>query len=159
MLAFGFGIAAIVLSPWLILLGRAAYRDGPEFQRNLWNAVPLWGASITGVLALIGPGTSLVGWRDLCLPAYGWSTPGVIAMGVGVAIAVTAVARMIVGRIRVGNGTEKKHSSDETSPQQPQAEGTRTSKLPLERRRVIVAYAVTYGAAVIVVIVGVGLAG
>lgn len=173
MLAFGFGIAAIVLSPWLILLGRAAYRDGPAFQRKLWNAVPLWGASITGIIALIGPGTSLAGWRDLCLPETGWNTPGVVVIALGIAVALFATVRMIIGRIRVGSGVERNERSDEKSdqstdegsydsiqqqPADPDSTKAASIKMPAEGRRVIVAYALTYGAAAILIVVGAGLA-
>lgn len=48
----GFAIALVVLSPWLVLFGRAVYRDGPAFQRWIWNTAPLWGPVTTGIFLL-----------------------------------------------------------------------------------------------------------
>ncbi|MGJ0390143.1 hypothetical protein [Microbacterium sp. CGR1] len=163
-MAFGFGIAAVALSPWLVLRARAAYREGPAFQRGLWNAVPLWGAATTGVLCMFASGGSLVEWVDRCLPETGWNAPGVVVIALGIAVALLAMVRMILGRIRVGSGVERNESgesSDESLQQQspgPDSTKTATNKMPAEWRRVIVAYALTYGAAAIVIVVGAGLA-
>lgn len=164
----GFAIALVVLSPWLVLFGRAVYRDGPAFQRWIWNTAPLWGPVTTGIFLLYGVGTTFVEWSDLCLPPQERNRVGVLFIGIGVTIALIAVARMIFGRIRVGNGTGQSDNSGDTSEsgveasyqQSPAGEAaprTRTRNMPIEQRRVIVAYVLTYAPAVIVIIVGVGL--
>ncbi|MGJ0390142.1 hypothetical protein OD997_13215 [Microbacterium sp. CGR1] len=82
-------------------------------------------------------------------------------IGIGGATALIAMARMIVGRIRVGNGARQTENSDETSTQPAHSVETapraRTRNMPVEQRRVIITYALTYAPAVIVTIVGVGL--
>lgn len=164
----GFAIALGVLSPWLVLLGRAVYRDGPALQRWIWNAAPLWGPVTTGVVLLHGVGTMFGEWSGLCLPHREWNATGVVIIGIGFAVALIAAAQMVFGRVRVGNGTRKNEDSGdtsesgvETSPRQsPADEATpraRTRNMPIEQRRVIVAYVVTYVPAAIVIIVGVGL--
>ena len=164
----GFAIALVVLSPWLVLWGRAVYRDGPAFQRWIWNHAPLWGPVTTGIFLLYGVGTTFGEWSDLCLPPREWNTVGVVIIGIGVTIALIAVARMIFGRIRLGNGIRQSgdggdtsESGVEASAEQSSADGaaprTRTRNMTIEQRRVIVAYVLTYAPAVIVIIVGVGL--
>lgn len=164
----GFAIALVVLSPWLVLWGRAVYRDGPAFQRWVWNTAPLWVLVTTGVLLLYGVGTMFGEWSGLCLPDREWNAVGVVFIGIGVTIALIAVARMIFSRIRVGNRNRQSENSGDTSesgvetrPQQSPADDaaprTRTRNMPIEQRRVIVAYVLTYAPAVIVIIVGVGL--
>lgn len=168
LLAFGAGIALVVLSPWLVLWGRAVYRDGPALQRWVWNAGPPWVLSTTGFIVLFGFGRTFAGWADLCLPGREWNAVGVLFIGIGGATALIAVARMIVGRIRVGNGARQTENSDKTNENSDEtstqpahsveaAPPARTRNMPVEQRRVIITYVLTYAAAVIVIIVGVGL--
>lgn len=162
LLGFGFGIAAIVLSSWLILLMRAVYRDDGGFRRGLANATPLWMAGFTGFVALFNLKDWLVRWVETCLPADGWSGPGTVFIGLGLAVALTAVGRLIYNRVRVGTTGEPVDTGDESSPR-PSSSGEapvakRPRNLPVERRRVIVEYATTYGAAVFVIVIGAGLA-
>lgn len=155
-------IAATVLNSWLILLMRAVYRDDGGFRRSLANATPLWVAGVTGVAALLVSGDWLLGWAEKCLPVDGWRVPGVLVVGIGVALALTAAVRLVIGRVRVGREDEPGESHDDVSGHYSSAgsepvEG-RLPKLPPERRRVIVEYALTYGVAVVVILIGVGLA-
>ncbi|MGN7949784.1 hypothetical protein ACTJKH_13640 [Microbacterium sp. 22215] len=156
------GVAATVLSSWLILLMRAVYRDGGGFQRSLANATPLWFAGVIGVAALLVSGDWLLGWVEKCLPVDGWRVPGVLVVGIGVALALTAAVRLVIGRVRVGREDEPVENHDDTCGHDSSAgsepvEG-RLPKLPPERRRVIVEYALAYGLAVVVILIGVGLA-
>lgn len=161
LLGFGMGIAATVLNSWLILLMRAVYRNDGGFRRNFANAMPLWVAGLTGVAALFVSGDWLVGWVQKCLPTDGWKVPGVVVVGIGVALALTAAVRLIVGRVRVGREKQPIENQAEiivhnSSPGLEVAEESRP-KLPPERKRVIVEYAITYVAAVLVILIGVGL--
>lgn len=162
LLGFGLGIAAIVLSSWLVLLMRAVYREDGGFRSGLANATPLWMAGFTGVVALLISADWLVGWTDRCLPADGWSGLGAVFIGLGLAVAVTAVGRLIYNRVRVGTTGEPVGRGDESSSQ-PSSSGEvpvakRPRNLPVERRRVIVEYAITYGVAVLVIVIGARLA-
>ncbi|MFK3676205.1 hypothetical protein ACI2IP_00655 [Microbacterium sp. NPDC090218] len=160
--AFGFGIVAVVLSSWLVLLMRAVYRDDKTLRRDLMNAAPLWMVGFTGFIVLIASGISLIEWADSCLPADGWSGLGAVFIGLGLAVAVTAVGRLIYNRVRVGTTGEPVARGDESSSQPSSSGETPVAKrprtLPLERRRVIVEYVITYGAAVLVIVIGAGLA-
>lgn len=162
LLGFGMGIAATVLSSWLILLMRAVYRDGGGVQRSLANATPLWFAGVTGVAALFASGDWLLGWAEKCLPVDGWRVPGVLVVGIGVALALTAAVRLVIGRVRVGHEDEPGENHDDISGHDSSAGSepveARLPNLPPERRRVIVEYALTYGVAVVVILIGVGLA-
>ncbi|KAA0960320.1 hypothetical protein FQ142_15965 [Microbacterium sp. ANT_H45B] len=164
----GFAIALGVLSPWLVLLGRAVYRDGPALQRWIWNAAPLWGPVTTGVVLLHGVGTMFGEWSGLCLPHREWNATGVVIIGIGFAVALIAAAQMVFGRVRVGDRTRKNENSGDTSesgvetsprrsPADEVAPPARRRNMPIEQRRVIVAYVLTYVPAAIVIIVGVGL--
>lgn len=160
--AVGIGFAAIVLSSWVVMLMREAYRDDGGFRASLMTSAPLWMAGLTGAVALYHAGTWLVGWAQACLPAGGWRPAGAVIVGIGFTIAVTAAVRLVVGRLRVGKAVEPMENGDETSLA-PSSTGQgdpvrRRPKLPPERRRVIVEYALTHGAAVIVILIGVGLA-
>lgn len=160
--AYGLGIALIVLSAWLVLLMRAVYREDGGFRRALVNAAPLWVLVPAGVGLLYNSGNSLLGWADRCLPTAWWSTAGGSFIGIGLFLALTAVGRLIFGRIRARTTRESIEVGAETSLQQsPRGEATaeeRPPNLPPERRRVIVEYVLTYGAAVLVILVGVGFA-
>ncbi|WP_372968038.1 hypothetical protein [Microbacterium sp.] len=155
------GIAATVLNSWLILLMRAVYRDDGGFRRSLANAMPLWVAGVAGVAALLVSGNWLLGWAQKCLPDDDWKVPGVLVVATGVALALTAAVRLIVGRVRVGREDEALENYDDISGQHsstsPETVEERLPKLPPERRRVIVEYVLTYGVAVAVILVGVGL--
>lgn len=164
----GFAIALGVLSPWLVLLGRAVYRDGPALPRWIWNAAPLWGPVTTGVASLYAVGTLFGEWAGLCLPDREWNATGVVIIGIGFTVALIAVTRMIFGRLRVGDGTRKNENSGDTSesgvetsprrsPADEVAPPARRRNMPIEQRRVIVAYVLTYVPAAIVITVGVGL--
>lgn len=159
--AFGFGLAAIVLSSWLVLLMRAVYREDSGFRGGLANATPLWVPGLTGVVALLPIGGSLVDWADRCLPDTGWTMPGALIIVVGLALTLTAVTRLIFGRVRVGIAREPLEKRDSTrsrnSPAAAAAREERLPKLPPERRRVIVESALTYGVAGIVILAGVGV--
>lgn len=162
LIAFGFGMAAIVLSSWLVLYKRAVYREDSGLQRGLARSTPLWWTGAIGVAALFISANWLLGWAETCLPADGWSGPGTVFIGIGIAVALTAVGRLIYNRVRVGTTGEPVDNRDETSSQ-PSSPGEapvakRPRNLPVERQRVIVEYAITYGAAVIVILVGAGLA-
>lgn len=82
-------------------------------------------------------------------------------IGIGLATLLTAAGRLVFGRVRVGKAEEPIENGDETSVSQSSAgSGTgeqRRPKLPPERRRVIVEYAITHGTAVLVILIGVGL--
>lgn len=162
LVAFGFGVIAVVLSSWLVLLMRAVYRHDKGFRRGLMNAAPLWVVGFTGFIVLFASGSSLIGWADSCLPADSWSGLGAAFIWLGVAVAAAAVGRLIYNRVRVGTTSEPVDNGGETgslpsSSDEAPAE-KRPRNLPVERRRVIVEYAVTYGAAVIVMVIGAGLA-
>lgn len=155
------GLAFVVLSSWIVQHGRAVYRKDGGFRSGLWNAAPLWVPATTGLVALFVVKDWLVNWANTCLPAGGWSVPGTLVVGLGAAVALTAVGRLIVGRIRVGYAERLVQSEDEAEQQRQPVDAASTEmrprRLPLGRRRVIVEYALTCGAAVIVILVGVGL--
>ncbi|MGI0520965.1 hypothetical protein ABY45_10360 [Microbacterium maritypicum] len=161
-MAFGLGVAAVVLSSWLILLMRAVYREDEGFRSGRANATPLWMFGFTGVVALLISADWLVDWADHCLPADGWSGPGTVFIGLGLAVALTAIGRLIYNRARVATTGEPVDNGDENSPQSsssgeaPATEHPRN--FPVERRRVIIEYAITYGAAGLVIVIGTGLA-
>ena len=156
------GLAFVVLSSWIVQQGRAVYREDGGFRSGLWNASPLWVPALTGIVTLFALKDWLVNWVNTCLPAGGWSVPGTLFIGLGAAVALTAAGRLVVGRIRVGKTEGLGESGDEAEPQRQPVGAVSTEmrprKLPLGRRRVIVEYALTYGAAVIVILIGVGLA-
>lgn len=119
-------------------------------------------SGFTGVVALLISADWLIGWVETCLPADGWSGPGTVFIGLGLAVALTAIGRLIYNRVRVGSTGEPVDDGDEDSPQ-PSSSGEapvakRPRNLPVERRRVIVEYATTYGAAVLVIVIGAELA-
>ncbi|WEK61563.1 MAG: hypothetical protein P0Y60_02015 [Candidatus Microbacterium colombiense] len=155
------GIAATVLNSWLILLTRAVYRDDSGLRRSFANATPLWVAGVAGVAALLVSGGWLLGWAEKCLPGDGWRIPGVLVVGIGVALALTAAVRLVIGRVQVGRQREPVESHDDISGQHsstdPEIFEERLPKLPPERRRVIVEYALTYAVADVVIMIGVGL--
>ncbi|GAA1153773.1 hypothetical protein MOX01_01700 [Microbacterium oxydans] len=156
------GAAAIVLSSWLILYMRAVYREGGGFRSGFANAMPLWVPGVTGVLAIFVITDWLVVWASACLPPDGWRGLGVFFVGLGLATALTAIGRLIYNRVRVGATGEPVDNGDENSPQPSSpAEASiakRPQNLPVERRRVIVEFAVTYGLAALVIVIGAGLA-
>lgn len=160
--AVGMGFAAVVLSSWFVMLMREVYRDDRGLQRAVANASPLWLVGFTGAAALYHAGTWLVGWAQACLPADGWRPAGALIIGIGLATALTAAVRLVVGRIRVGKAVEPVEHGDEISVPPPPAGSValepRRPNMPPERRRVIVEYAITHGAAVILILIGVGLA-
>jgi hypothetical protein len=162
LVAFGFGVVAVVLSSWLVLLMRAVYRRDKGFRRDLMNAAPLWMVGFTGFIVLFASGNSLIEWADSCLPADGWSGLGTAFIGIGLVVAVAGVGRLIYNRVGVGTASEPVDNGDETgslpstSGEAPVAK--RPRNLPVERRRVIVEYVITYGAAVVVIVIGAGLA-
>lgn len=160
--AFGFVIAIVVLSSWLVQLQRAVYREDGGFRSGLAEATPLWVPALAGVVAVFPIGSSLVSWVDRCLPAAGWAAAGVVLIGLGLALALIAVARLIFGRVRVRNAAESIPNHEVSSPRGVPADAATTTKpqpkLPPERRRVIVEYAFTYTVAVLVTLIGVGLA-
>lgn len=162
LLAVGVGVAAIALSSWLVLLMRAVYREDGGFRSGLANATPLWMPALTGVVAIFSFANLLVGWASTCLPADGWSIVGSLFILLGLALAFLAVGRLILGRICAGNVTGPVEDSDQAEAQQTSVGSTKATgrprKLPLERRRVIVEYALTYGAAVVIILIGVGFA-
>ena len=159
--AVGMGVLAVVVSSWLVLFVRAVYRDHADFRRGFFTSAPLWGPGLGGIVALFLAGDSLVGWVNSCLPDECWNAVGVLFIGVGLALALTAAVRLIIGRARVGGAGEYTEDSDEDSSPSPSADpgrvGERRPNMPPERRRVIVEYAITYGAAVLVILIGVGL--
>ncbi len=160
--ALGAGAGLIVLSSWVILLMRAVYRDDGGFRRGLANAAPLWLPALTGVVTLFNFKNSVIGWAQTCLPADDWSAPGSVFIGLGLAVALTAVGRLIYNRVRVGTTGEPVDNGDENSPL-PASSGEapvakRPRNLPVERRRVIVEYVATYGVAVLIIVIGAGLA-
>ena len=159
LVAFGFGIAAVVVSPWLVLAMRAAYTNDGGFRRGLLNATPLWAAAVPGVVLLFQSGNSLVDIALSCIPP---SRPGVlggVALGLGGAAAAIAVARLVAGRIRVDRcrriETRDEAASGARSAESPSAREARHT--PLTRRRVIIQYGVTYGIAVVLAVVGFAL--
>lgn len=153
--------AAIVLSSWLILYMRAVYREGGGFRSGFANAMPLWVPGITGVAAMFVITDWLVVWAGTCLPADVWSGLGTVFIGLGLAVALTAVGRLVYNRVRVGTTGEPVRNGDETSSrhsssgESPAAE--RRRNFPVERRRVVVEYVVTYVAAVLIIVIGAGL--
>lgn len=161
LLASGMAIAAIVLSSWLVQLYRAVYREEDGVRSGLANATPGWVAALTGVGALFVSWNWLRDWVDTCVSASRWSAPGALLIGLGLVVAMTAVVRLVYGRVRVGSVQEPSDSGDENSSQHSPADAATPAehapKLPLERRRVMVEFALTYGVAVIVAIIGVGL--
>lgn len=162
LLGFGMGTAAIVLSSWLILYMRAVYQEGGGFRSGFANAMPLWVPGVTGVAAMFIITDWLVMWAGTCLPPNDWSGLGTVFIGLGLAVALTAIGRLIYNRVRVGTTGEPVEDGYENSPR-PASSGEAPSEkrprtLPVERRRVIVEYAVTYGAAVLIIVIGAGLA-
>ncbi len=161
LLAFGFGAALIVLSSWMVLLMRAVYRDDAGFRRGLANAAPLWAPGIAGVVTLFNFKDSLIGWVQTCLPGDGWSALGSVFIGLGVAVALTAVGRLIYNRIHVGTTGDPDSNEEKTRAQHSSTGDATVEKrprnLPVERRRVIVEYAITYGTAVLLLVIGAGL--
>ena len=161
LLTFGFAAALIVLSSWVVLLMRAVYRDDGGFRFGLANAAPLWLPALTGVATLFNFKDSMIDWTQSCLPADGWSTLGSVFIGLGLVVALTAVGRLIYNRVRVGTSgpvdNEEDTSSQPSLPEEAPAPERRRN-LPVERRRVIVEYAITYGVAVLVIVIGAGLA-
>ena len=158
-LRFGMGIIAVVLSPWLTQFQRAVYRDGPAFQRGHANATPLWGPGALGVLMLFICVGWLGGWVEKCVPAGNLNAVGVVFLAFALALALTAVGRLIRERIHLGS-SESALDHAAAAPLPPgssAAASERPPKLPPARRRVIVEFAITYEAAVIVILVGVGL--
>ncbi|WP_337000665.1 MULTISPECIES: hypothetical protein [unclassified Microbacterium] len=161
-MAFGFAISAIVLSSWLVQLMRAVYRNDPGFRRGLANATPLWATGLAGVGILFVSGDWLVNWVDTCFPADGWRGPGTAFIGFGVTVASVAAGRLIYNRVRVGRASKLTEDSIETSPPHSSAPAVTTERRPrnlsLERRRVIIEFALTYGASIVIILFGVGLA-
>ncbi len=160
--ALGFGLASIVLSSWLVMLMRAVYREAGGFRSGLANATPLWVPGLAGIAALFPIGNSLFDWIERCIPATGWSAPGALIIGLGLALASVAVGRLIFGRVRVRNAADSFVNREATSPQDLTTGAWTTEtgppNLPAERRRVIVEYAVTYAVADLVLLIGIGLA-
>lgn len=159
---FGMGVAAVVLSSWLVLLMRGAYYDEGGFRQRLANATPLWMPALTGVAALFVTTGWLARWVEICLPATSGDSPGVWVTGIGCALAIVAVGRLIRGRVRVGrmdgstaDGTKTDMQSSAEGAEGPQI---RPSKLPKQCRRVVTEYALTYGVSVLIILTGVGLA-
>lgn len=156
--ACGMGIFAVVLSPWLVQLQRAVYRDGPALQRGLANATPLWIPFTTGVVILFVCIDWVVRWARKCVPAGDWNVLGVVVVALALALAVTAVIRLIRARIRLGSREPAiEHAEIGSVPDEGAAtEPKRSPNLPPERRRVILEFALTYEVAVIVTLIGVG---
>ncbi|MFE7197790.1 hypothetical protein [Microbacterium oxydans] len=119
-------------------------------------------AGFTGFVALLISADWLVGWTERCLPADGWSAPGSVFIGLGLAVALTAIGRLIYNRVRVGTAGEPVDDGGATSSQVPSSvespAGERRRNFPVERRRVVVEYAVTYAVAVLFIVIGAGLA-
>jgi hypothetical protein len=141
---------------------RAVYRDNKDFRTDIANITPLWAGGLAGVCSLYFSVNALIDRANLCLPETAWSTPGVMILGLGLALAMTAIVRLIVARVRIGKGAESAVSQDGDSSPHHSA-GTNTSdirkpNLPPERRRAIVEYTVTYGTAVVLILVGAGIA-
>lgn len=159
--AFGFAIAIVVLSSWLVMLMRAVYREDSGFRRGLADATPLWVPGLAGIVALFPIGNSLVDWADSCLPATGSTMPGALIIGIGLALALTAVGRLIFGRVRMGSAGAPMANREATSLQESPADAAiteeRSPNLPPERRRIIVEYVVIYGVAVLITLTGVRL--
>lgn len=157
--AFGLGIFALVLSSWLVQLQRAVYRDGPALQRSLANATPLWVPGVTGALLIFLWAGWLVEWAKTCVPAKDWTVLGVLFLALALSVAFTAVARMIRGRVRLGSRelAVGQAAGDSVSGEDAAIVGKRPPNLPPARRRVIVEFALTYEAAVIIALIGVGL--
>ncbi len=159
--AFGFGVAAIVLSSWLVLYKRAVYREGGGLQSGLAKATPLWWSRLVGVVVLLISVFWLFGWGETCLPAGEWNGLGMVFIGLGVGVASIAVGRLIHNRLRLRETIGLTGNDDETNSHASQGDvvteegGPR--KLPLERRRVIIEYATTYLVAILVTVIGVGL--
>lgn len=152
---FGLGIFALVLSSWLVQLQRAVYRDGPAMQRGLADATPLWVPGATGALTLFVWSGLLAEWAKKCVPTADWNPLGVIFLALSVALAFTSVSRLIRGRVRLGAREPSAAHAVESSVSA--IAGTRPPNLPPARRRVIVEFALTYEAAVIITLIGVGL--
>lgn len=77
-------------------------------------------------------------------------------------LALTAAVRLVIGRVRVGREDEPVENHDDISGHDSSAGSepveVRLPNLPPGRRRVMVEYALTYGLAVVVIVIGVGLA-
>lgn len=103
----------------------------------------------------------MIGWVGRCLSADAWGILGVLFIWLGAVAAVLAVARLILGRIRVGRSAGLGDARLPEAPHVPAAaEAAQVHAVTLRRsrRRVVVEYAVTYELAVIMILIGVGLA-
>lgn len=159
LVAFGFGIAAVVVSPWLVLAMRAAYSNERGFRRGLLNATPLWAAAVPGVVLLFQSGNSLVDIALSCIPPSRPGALGGVALGAGGAAAAIAVVRLVAGRIRVDR-RRRIETHDETASANRSTDspsGPVACDVSPTRRRVIVEYSVAYGAAVVLTIAGFAL--
>jgi MFS family permease len=176
-MAFGLGTAAIVLSSWMVELTRASYRERGGIRSTLANATPLWMGCVTGVLMLFISIDWLTGWAKSCVPTSQWSAPGIFLVVLGLLVALIAIGRMILGRVRGRTARPAKDTDTDTDTATATATATANlpaalaesspdalvtkanpSKLPTGRRRVAIEYALTYLIAVITILIGVGVA-
>lgn len=154
----GIGIIAIVLSPWLTQLQRAVYRDGPAFQRGIANAMPMWGPGAFGALMLLVCGGWIAGWVKTCIPIDEWNVVGLVLVGIALTMMLVAGLRLVRGRLLLGT---REQGGERSGSGQPPSDASMTAverprTLPPDRRRVIVEFVLTYEAAVIVLLVGIG---
>lgn len=158
--AFGLGVFALVLSSWVVQIQRAVYRDGPALQRGFANATPPWVPGLTGAVLIFLLSGWLAGWVQNCVPARDWNVFGVVLLAVAGVLALIATGRLVRGRIRLGSrepGAE--HVAGGTAASEASTGAAERPRfLSPERRRVIVEFALTYEAAVILALIGIGLA-